>query len=52
MAAAIRLRGDYDAGALRVAAKRSKDGLKHGDCWLSRRFRTEPRAPGRRRSAG
>ena len=26
MSAAIGLRGDYDAGALRVAAKRSKDG--------------------------
>jgi len=26
MAAAVGLRGDYDAGALRVAAKRSKDG--------------------------
>jgi hypothetical protein len=26
MAAAIGLRGDYDAGALRAAAKRSKDG--------------------------
>jgi Winged helix-turn helix len=26
MAAAVGLRGDYDAGVLRVAAKRSKDG--------------------------
>jgi hypothetical protein len=26
MSAAIGLRGDYDAGALRAAAKRSKDG--------------------------
>ena len=26
MAAAVGLRGDYDAAALRVAAKRSKDG--------------------------
>jgi putative transposase len=26
MAAAIGLRGDFDAGALRAAAKRSKDG--------------------------
>ena len=28
MAAAVGLRGDYDAGALRVAAKRSKIGLR------------------------
>jgi hypothetical protein len=28
MAAAVGLRGDYDAGALRAAAKRSKDGAQ------------------------
>ena len=52
MAAAIGLRDDYDAGALRAAAKRSRRTVrKREDSWLLRRSTTGPRAPRQRRSA-